>query len=215
MQLNHKTPPFFITFEGGDGAGKSTQIELLSSFLKNQQIDHLVTREPGGTSNAEKLRNLLLDTAKNWDPVSEAFLMAAARRDHLKHVIWPALREKKWVLCDRFSDSTLAYQGYGHGLGKEFITTLNHLTMGDFSPSLTFIFRLPFHEGMKRKKKLKDRFESFDPSFHRKALAAFDLLCQENPKRCIAIDGSQSIEEIRSIIQGHITSHCFSTAIES
>lgn len=130
----------FITLEGGEGAGKSTQVRLLADALRRAGHDVVVTREPGGTPGAEQIRALLVqgDTGR-WDAVTEALLLFAARRDHLVKTIWPALDRGDWVVSDRFSDSTLAYQGYAHGMGTELIERLYALTVGEFQPDLTIM----------------------------------------------------------------------------
>ena len=141
----------FITFEGGEGAGKSTQVRLLAESLKARDGEVVVTREPGGSDGAEAIRALLVSGAVNrWDGCTEALLHSAARRDHLVKTVWPALARGAWVICDRFADSTLAYQGYGHGLDHGLIRQLASVTMGVFRPDLTLILDLPVAEGLMR-----------------------------------------------------------------
>lgn len=189
--MSSLSPGIFITFEGGDGSGKTTQIQRLSQTLTERHIPHIRTREPGGTPNAEKLRTLLVQGSPDgWDGVTEAFLMAAARRDHLRQCIWPALESGTWVLCDRFSDSTFAYQGYGHELGEEFVRTLHTLTMGSFQPHLTFIFQLSPDIGVARKQKeqsLENRFEKYPAPFHARVIQGYQTLLAREPERCIAV----------------------------
>jgi dTMP kinase len=132
--------PLFITFEGGEGSGKTTQIKLLQQYLLSKNIDCITTREPGGCENAESIRNLLLSGAGDkWNAISETLLFQAARIEHIEKVIKPALLSKKIVLCDRFLDSTIVYQGIGKGLGGEYIKQLYQMTVGNFTPDLTFI----------------------------------------------------------------------------
>ncbi len=141
----------FITFEGGEGAGKSTQIELLAAALARAGISVRTTREPGGSPGAEEIRRLLVTGPPNrWDAMTEALLHFAARRDHLRGVVLPDLEAGHWVLSDRFADSTMAYQGYGHGLGRGAIEALHALVVGDFAPDLTLILDLPVDLGLER-----------------------------------------------------------------
>lgn len=194
-----KSRGIFITFEGGDGAGKTTQIRLLSQVLEGRNIPHVSTREPGGTPG-EKIRDLLVNGApEGWDGVSEAFLVAAARREHLRRLIWPALEEGKWVLCDRFADSTFAYQGFAHGLGRAFVETLNELTMGRFRPDLTFVFQLSEDSGLARKKETcvtEDRYERFPEMFHKRVSEGYRTLLEAEPDRCVAVPADASIETV-------------------
>ena len=141
----------FITVEGGEGAGKSTQVELLIAALQRIGISAIRTREPGGSDNAEAIRRLLLEGASDrWDSIGEALLLYAARRDHVMRLIEPALQDGKWVVCDRFADSTLAYQGYGRGVPLTELRTLHRFALGDFMPDVTLILDLPVAEGMAR-----------------------------------------------------------------
>jgi dTMP kinase len=141
----------FITFEGGEGAGKSTHVRLLAEALRAAGLSVVETREPGGSPGAEEIRELLVHGAvARWDPMSEALLHFAARRDHVTRVIAPALAAGDWVLSDRFADSTMAYQGYGHRLGREVIEQLYALAVGDLAPELTVILDLPVEDGLAR-----------------------------------------------------------------
>lgn len=199
---------FFITFEGGEGVGKSTQIELLSNYLEEKSYHNIVTREPGGTENAELIRNLVLKgKVDSWDATSEALLMFAARRDHFEKKIKPSLDKGLTVLCDRFSDSTTAYQGiaYGEkGLGIEKVDNLYKIVLGNFKPHLTFIMDLPVEESLQRIKKRNpdsiNRYECMDIEFHKKLRLAFLDIAKNNPNRCIVIDASKSIENIHNEI---------------
>ena len=141
----------FITFEGGEGAGKSTHVRLLADALRGAGVGVVETREPGGSPGAEQIRELLIHgEVARWDAMTEALLHFAARRDHVARVIRPALASGDWVLCDRFADSTMAYQGYGHGLALEAIEQLYALTVGALAPDLTVILDLPVGEGLRR-----------------------------------------------------------------
>ncbi|PPR65054.1 MAG: Thymidylate kinase, partial [Alphaproteobacteria bacterium MarineAlpha4_Bin2] len=140
-----------ITFEGGEGAGKSTQVALLADYLETKGIKFVKTREPGGSSGAEDIRRLLVEGAVDrWDSIAETLLLMAGRRSHFKELLEPALIGGKWVICDRFSDSTLAYQGYGQGVDLEMISQLQYLAIGEFAPDLTFLLDIPVNEGLSR-----------------------------------------------------------------
>ena len=159
-----------ITVEGGEGVGKSTQVDMLLGALAGAGIVAMRTREPGGSEGAEAIRRLLLDGAtERWDAVAEALLLYAARRDHVVRLIAPALDRGVWVVCDRFADSTLAYQGYGRGLPLADLLALHRFALGAFAPDLTLILDLPVAEGLARAARragTADRFERLDPAFH-------------------------------------------------
>lgn len=197
----------FITFEGGDGAGKTTQIRLLKEALEKMGKNVLLTREPGGSEGAETIRPLLVSGKSNWDALTEVLLFSAARRDHLVQKIWPAIKENKIVLCDRFSDSTMAYQGYGRGDDKELQMKLNQLykmIAGDFEPDLTFILDIDPKIGLKRScdrsGNTERRFEDMDIQFHQNLRQAFLKIAQQNPNRYHVISAEQSIENIHQEI---------------
>lgn len=198
----------FITLEGGDGTGKSTQIDKIAAYLESQNIKFLVTREPGGSLGAELIRKLLVEgRASIWDGITETLLFAAARRDHLIKTIWPALNEGKWVICDRFQDSSVAYQGYGHNVDIDFINFLYFKIAGDFIPDLTLVFDLPVDEGLKRAKSRKndeDRFEQMDEGFHERLRNGYLKIVKKNSKRCVLIDADYSEEEVFDFIVSHI-----------
>ena len=192
----------FITFEGGEGTGKSTQAALLAKKLAGFGIGVLLTREPGGSPGAEIIRQILLSgAAKRLGPNAEALLFAAARSDHLNTVIRPALRSGKWVVCDRFIDSTRVYQGIVGGVGLPFISGLEKLTVGNTKPSLTFILDLPAEIGLARARARRgdagpDRFETEDLACHQALNAAFRAIAGEEPLRCVLIDANQPQEHI-------------------
>ncbi len=183
-----------ITFEGGEGAGKSTQVDLLLAALGHAGITAARTREPGGSEGAEAIRRLLLDGAtERWDAVGEALLLYAARRDHVVRLIQPALDRGVWVICDRFADSTLAYQGYGRGLPLADLRALHTLALGDFAPDLTLILDLPVAEGLARAARRSgnaDRFERLDAAFHEQLRQGFLQIAADNPERCLVIDAA-------------------------
>ena len=183
-----------ITVEGGEGAGKSTQVDLLVAALGRAGIEATRTREPGGSEGAEAIRRLLLDGAtERWDAVGEALLLYAARRDHLVRLIEPALAQGRWVVCDRFADSTLAYQGYGRGLPLADLAALHRFALGNFVPDLTLILDLPVEEGLARASRRSgntDRFERLDAAFHERLRVGFRQIAADNPERCLLIDAA-------------------------
>ena len=199
----------FITFEGGEGSGKSTQVSLLKDYFDSQNINTIKTREPGGTPSAEMLRDLLTrGKVDKWTAMSEALLMWAARYEHLDNVINPALKEGKNVICDRFYDSTYAYQGVAHNLGLNRMKKLKELIIGDIEPDLTFVLDIDPKIGLKRsleRSNLENRFESFDMSFHNNIRNAFLSIAEQNKDRCVVIDASLSEQEIYRIIVSKIT----------
>ncbi len=208
------TPSKFITLEGGEGAGKSTQIRLLREWLESQGITVCQTREPGGSPGAEEIRNLLVTGAGDrWTSMAEALLMTAARAEHVERTIKPALARGEWVICDRFFDSSVAYQGAGRNLGTEKIKELQKLALGDFKPDLSFILDLPVETGLGRavgreeaKGGIKeDRFEKLDISFHETLRQAFLDIAVAEPKRCAVIDADNCIEAIQSTLQAAVT----------
>lgn len=200
-------PNFFITFEGGEGAGKSTQARLLAAFLEKQGASCLLTREPGGSPGAEEIRNLVVKgTVGRWDVMTEALLMFAARRDHLVNTVWPALKEGKTVICDRFADSTMAYQGFGYadkGLGQAAVEQLYQIVVGSFKPDLTIILDMPVESGIERALKRDvnaNRYEKMGLDFHRNLRRAFLEIEKKEPGRCVVIDATGSIDEIHAKI---------------
>jgi len=196
----------FITFEGGEGTGKSTQAKLLAARLKSLGIDVLLTREPGGSPGAEAVRHVLLSgAAKPLGPYAEAILFAAARDDHVRSVIRPALEQGTWVVSDRFADSTRVYQGVLGNVDPNLIRRLEHITIGGTRPDLTFILDLPADIGLKRAvrrrgSRPRDRFEAEGLAFHRKLREAYLELAEHEPERCMVIDASAHMTKIASVI---------------
>lgn len=190
----------FITFEGGEGAGKSTQIALLRERLEGTGREVLATREPGGTPGAEEIRRLLVTgEPERWDAWSEALLIAAARRDHVERVIRPALASGIWVLCDRFLDSTLAYQGAVAGLGTDAIEALHSLVLGRLRPDLTLILDIDPAIGLTRAGKRAEgegRFEARGLEWHRRLREAFLAIAKAEPGRCKVIDASREQDAV-------------------
>lgn len=194
----------FITFEGGEGGGKSTQLKLLAAALRKAGREVVTTREPGGSVGAEEIRRLLVEGEPGrWDAMTEALLHTAARRDHLRSTIWPALDAGRWVLCDRYSDSTVAYQGYGHGLGRELVETLQMAATGGFSPDLTIIFDLPPQVGLARaggRGGGEDRYERMDLSFHERLRDGFLDIARRYPGRCAVIDAARDLDAVQAAV---------------
>lgn len=194
----------FITFEGGEGSGKSTQAPRLAERLIEAGFAVTLTREPGGTDGADAIRGLLVEgEASRWEPKAEALLHFAARRDHVTRVIEPALAAGGWVVCDRFTDSSVAYQGYGHGLGADFIHALADLTLGDFRPDLTLILDIDPQIGLQRAGKRGDnetRYENMGIDFHRRLRAGFLEIAEAEPGRCAVIEAGGSEDRIAEAV---------------
>ncbi len=194
----------FITLEGGDGAGKTTQIGLLKQALSVAGIPTLMTREPGGTDQAERIRNLLLQRdSGTFDPMTEALLMFAARREHLVNKIWPEMEKGTWVISDRFADSSRAFQGYGMGLDQQIIEKLYTLVAGDFQPDLTFIFDIDPEAGIGRSLHraqktgaTEDRYERMGQPFHHRLRHGFLEIAKKFPERCVIIDAARDIQTV-------------------
>ena len=201
--------PRFISFEGGEGSGKSTQIKLLAKRLAKYG-DVVTTREPGGTIEAEIIRNLLVKGKKNkWSGVVETLLLYAARKDHIDKVITPSLKKNKWVLCDRFKESTLVYQGYGKNVDIDLIKKLDKIITNNLTPSLTFILDIDPIIGLKRSKRKSNtetRYENMSLGFHKKIRKAFRALAKSNKKKFILINANQDINQIQDIIWNEVSS---------
>ena len=189
----------FITFEGCDGSGKSTQLKKLSEYLDAHGIPHVFTREPGGGKISESIRQILLD-GKNQEMTDEceALLYAAARAQHLKDRVQPALAEGKLVVCDRYVDSSFAYQAYARGLGVEFVEKINAFALSEFLPDVTVFINLSPEDAFKRKHGAdeNDRLEQAGLAFHNKVYAGYCALAEKYPDRIVSVDGKQSVEEI-------------------
>jgi dTMP kinase len=210
-----KTPGRFITFEGGEGAGKSTQIEMLADRLQDSGLSVVVTREPGGSPSAEDIRKLLVPgSIWRWDPLTELLLHNAARREHIRNFIKPVLNRSRWVLCDRFVDSTMAYQGYGHGLGRKVVQDVHRIISDGLMPDLTLILDLPTEVGLARAKvrneaaaeklaegaKREDRYERMAKAFHRRLRRGFLDIAKRDPKRCRVINANQDVDAVAADI---------------
>ncbi len=205
LTSQQNAPKRFIVFEGGEGAGKSTQASRLADALRERGEQVILSREPGGTAGAEEIRALLV-TDKNidWDPLTEALLMNAARWEHLQKIIRPALAQGQWVICDRFADSTMVYQGYGQGADKAILRELRTMVVKETEPGLTFILDLPEEIGLSRAKD-RQRYENLGASFHGKLRRAFRIIAEEKDvSRCL-IDAQQGVDEISRKIFAEIS----------
>lgn len=198
----------FITFEGGEGSGKSTHAATLAQRLKSLGLKVVLTREPGGSTGAEIIRHILLSgIAKPLGAETEAILFAAARDDHVRNTILPALNSGHWVICDRFIDSTRVYQGALGNVDQRLIRSLERVTVGSAVPELTFILDVPVKVGLarakgRRGKSIADRFEAESNEFHEKLRQAYRALATDEPKRCIVVDGRAP----REVVADHIWS---------
>lgn len=195
----------FITFEGGEGTGKSTQLKLLAKRLKALGHDVVETREPGGTPGAEVVRDVIKTGAvEHLGPFAEAVMLAAARDDHVTNVIRPALEGGRWVLCDRFTDSTRAYQGAGGGVDPEILSELERIAVGETTPDLTVLLDSPVEKSMARARErarmngeaTADRFEKQDTAFHEKLRQALLDIAQKDSARCVVLDADRTKTEV-------------------
>ena len=205
----------FITLEGGEGAGKSTQLKLLEERLVTHEIDIVRTREPGGVPSAETIRDLLVNgETDKWRPLTETLLHFAARHEHISRLVQPALDRGQWVLCDRFADSTTAYQGYAQNIDLETIATLYRLAVGNLEPNLTIILDLPVEVGLERAEDRGiggTRYEKMGIEFHKRLRDGFLQIAAKNPHRCSILDATQSIEEISEYIMTLVEERFLST----
>lgn len=196
---------YFISFEGVDGSGKSTQIKNLKDFFENNGYQVILTREPGGTDIGEKIRNIILDPLnKNMTYITEALLYAASRAQHVQEVIKPAIELGKIVICDRFIDSSIAYQGYGRELGQ-CVSIINKYAVEEYTPDITFLMKVKPDVGNDRiKYRQKDRIEMENAEFYRRVYKGYEELEKNFPERIIGIDASQTIEQIENSIITHV-----------
>lgn len=199
----------FITFEGGEGAGKSTQVKRLAARLQAQGHEVVTTREPGGSPGAESIRDIVLrGDADRWSPVTETLLMYAARRDHIERVIRPALARGAWVVCDRFADSTRAYQGAAGGTDPGLISALETYILEDVRPDLTLVFDLPPEVGLERahaRAGAEMRFESKGMAFHQRLRDGFRAIAEAEPDRCAVIDASAAMDAVEAAVWGAVS----------
>ena len=205
----------FISFEGGEGSGKSTQIKRLAERLAAEKLRAIVTREPGGSPGAEIIRHLVLSgMGKLLGPEAETLLFAAARDDHVRTVIQPALSQGTWVLCDRFSDSTRAYQGRLGQVSPDILNAMQRVTIGDLKPDLTIILDIPVEVGLKRAAARRgsgapDRFEAEDIQFHQDLRAAYQQIAAEDPQRCVLIDANADADTVAAQVWSAVREHLF------
>lgn len=196
----NKKRGFFITFEGGEGAGKSIQVEILASHLHEEGHKVTVTREPGGTRIGEQIR-VITHSQENVDleAVTEAYLMAAARAQHVEQVIFPSLEAGHIVVCDRYVDSSVAYQGYGRKLEPKLIENLNSLAVNGAMPDLTFLLKIPVEVSIRRRNKAnkpKDRLDLQQKEFYERVAVGYQELAKKNPKRFVIVDATRPIETV-------------------
>jgi dTMP kinase len=211
----------FVTFEGGEGAGKSTQIKLLADRLDAEGKRVIVTREPGGSPGAEIIRHVVLSgMGKLLGPEAETLLFAAARDDHVHAVIEPALEQGIWVLCDRFSDSTRAYQGRQGQVAPALLNAMERVTIGSLKPDMTVILDIPVETGMKRAavrrgNGLPDRFEAEGLAFHQGLRDAFRQIAADEPQRCVLVDASTDATTVADTIWNALRQRLLVTANET
>ena len=196
-------PGRLVTFEGGEGAGKSTQIERLAASLRAAGFDPLLTREPGGTPGAEQIRELLVQgPPERWLPLSEALLLLAARYDHVVRRVAPALADGRWVICDRFMDSTRVYQGVAGAVGEAVIDGLHATVLGSLRPDLTLILDVPVATGLGRHgTRGRQRYEQMTEAFHERVRAGFLELARAEPDRCVVVDATRPADVVADAIR--------------
>lgn len=197
----------FITLEGGEGVGKSTNLAFIESYLRQKNIPVVVTREPGGTPLAESIRALVLEKREeSMHSLTELLLVFAARAQHLNRVIIPALTRGEWVLCDRFTDATYAYQGGGRGLSKKIISELENLVQGELRPDITLLLDVDIDTGLQRAEERAelDRFESEQRQFFEQVRKAYLELAANNPQRYRIVDASRSLAEVQQSISDYL-----------
>lgn len=201
--------PRFITLDGIDGAGKSTNLAVMKAWFEKHQLPVLFTREPGGTPAGEALREILLNPVTQVSLRTETLLMFAARQQHLETVILPALKNGTHVVSDRFTDATFAYQGGGRGVPLQDIATLEHWVQGDFRPDLTLLLDVPLEVSMARinQTREKDRFEQEEAEFFNRVREVYLQRANEQPKRYVVIDSSQSLDAVKNQIETALDSH--------
>lgn len=197
-------PARFITFEGGEGNGKSTQARLLVAALRNTGASVVATREPGGAPGAEEIRRLLVEGEPGrWTPEAEALLHFAARAEHLDKVVRPALEAGQWVVSDRFADSTLAYQGYGQGVELAWLKQLRARIVGVTEPGLTLVFDLPVATGLARAAATQ-RYERMDRAFHERLRSGFQAIAAAEPERCVMVDADRPIDTVANDVRAAV-----------
>jgi dTMP kinase len=203
--LKRKARGLFVSFEGIEGCGKTTQARMLAGWLKSRGHQVVLTREPGGPPIAEKIRKVLLDSRNHhMSPLTELLLLQASRAQHLEQVIVPALQAGKVVLCDRFADSSTAYQGYGRGMGSRLVESLNRIATGDISPALTILIDVPVEMGFSRaagRKRAFDRMEKQERAFHQKVRRGFQEIARRDSRRVKLLDGGQPPDVLQAAVR--------------
>ena len=208
----YKKKPLLIIFEGIEGSGKSYQSRKLLKKLKKVKIPVILTREPGGTSSAEKIRDVILkdyfhtDSKEKFDKYTDTLLYLASRNEHIKNKLLPSLNKKKIVICDRFIDSTFAYQVYGKGVSKKLIQSVHKYILKDVKPDLTFVLKIKISKALKRLKQRKkmNRYDKFSKNFYTRAQNAFIKIAKGNKKKYVILDNSKDTDEVEKIIFNNV-----------
>ena len=204
----YKKKPFFVTFEGIEGSGKSYQCRKLHKELRKKNLSVILTREPGGTKSAEKIRKVILedyfasDSKEKFSKYTDTLLYLAARNEHVQNIIRPAISKKKIVICDRFIDSTLAYQVYGKGVSKNLVDSIHKFILGNIKPDLTFVLKVNISKALQRlkKRKKKNRYDKFSKNFYIRVQNAFIKIARKNAKRYCIVDNSEDSTKTESVI---------------
>ena len=204
----YKKKPLFVTFEGIEGSGKSYQCRKLYNELRNKNLSVILTREPGGTKSAEKIRKVILedyfasDSKEKFSKYTDTLLYLAARNEHVQNIIRPAISKKKIVICDRFIDSTLAYQVFGKGVSKNLVDSIHKFVLGSIKPDLTFVLNVNISKALQRlkKRKKKNRYDKFSKNFYTKVQNAFIKIAKKNTRRYCIVDNSEDSTKTERII---------------
>ena len=204
----YKKKPLFVTFEGIEGSGKSYQCRKLYNELRKKNLSVILTREPGGTKSAEKIRKVILedyfasDSKEKFSKYTDTLLYLAARNEHVQNIIRPAISKKKIVICDRFIDSTLAYQVYGKGVSKNLVDSIHKFILGNIKPDLTFVLKVNISKALQRlkKRKKKNRYDKFSKNFYIRVQNAFIKIARKNAKRYCIVDNSEDSTKTESVI---------------
>ena len=204
----YKKKPLFVTFEGIEGSGKSYQCRKLYNELRKKKLSVILTREPGGTKSAEKIRKVILedyfasDSKEKFSKYTDTLLYLAARNEHVQNIIRPAISKKKIVICDRFIDSTLAYQVFGKGVSKNLVDSIHKFILGNIKPDLTFVLKVNISKALQRlkKRKKKNRYDKFSKNFYVRVQNAFIKIARKNAKRYCIVDNSEDSTKTESVI---------------
>ena len=204
----YKKKPLFVTFEGIEGSGKSYQCRKLHKELRKKNLSVILTREPGGTKSAEKIRKVILedyfasDSKEKFSKYTDTLLYLAARNEHVQNIIRPAISKSKIIICDRFIDSTLAYQVYGKGVSKNLVDSIHKFILGNIKPDLTFVLKVNISKALQRlkKRKKKNRYDKFSKNFYIRVQNAFIKIARKNAKRYCIVDNSEDSTKTESVI---------------